>query len=104
MMKLKQARETKALIDDAGYLVIKQFNEDSCKEVSIMLSPDQVDKISSYIINKRDYLAQCWDEGRGKEEEEIPIAKDSGVPAAKSMPPFQGRLKEWKIKGVNSTT
>jgi len=82
MMKLKQVRKTKVLINDAGYLVIKQFNEYSCKEVSIMLSPDQVDKISSYIINKRDYLAQRWNEGRGKEEEDIPISKASVVTAA----------------------
>lgn len=70
MMRLKTVKATNVWISDNGYFVIKQLYEALDKEVSIILSPEQVDSIFSFMAEERDYLAQRWNEGKEKEEEE----------------------------------
>ena len=70
MMKLKTVKATNAWISDDGYFVIKQLDEVLDKEVSIILSPEQVDSILLFIADEKDYLVQRWNEGKEEQEEE----------------------------------
>lgn len=78
MMRLKTVKATNVWISDNGYFVIKQLYEALDKEVSIILSPEQVDAIFLFMANERDYLVQRWNEGKEEQEYEEEEEEEEG--------------------------
>lgn len=64
MIILKQANETRIWISDAGYFVVNQVDETG-KESHIVLSLEQANRITLYITDNNDELAQLWNDGQG---------------------------------------